>query len=112
MTVCCTNIAKIKLLKKWANLQILQQINVKKCLSIIWCRDSNPRPLEHESPSITTRPGLPPEFGTIYPSVLGLHRQIVVGLSVVRESVPVLDAGEFLLEMYICTSRTAYPVRT
>ena len=29
------------------------------CPSRIWCRDSNPWPLEHESPPITTRPGLP-----------------------------------------------------
>ena len=39
---------------------ILQQINVKKCPSSIRHRDSNPRPLERESPPITTRPGLPP----------------------------------------------------
>ena len=25
--------------------------------SSMWCRDSNPRPSEHESPPITTRPG-------------------------------------------------------
>ena len=42
-------------------LQILQQLNVKKCPSSIRCWDSNSRPLEHESPPITTRPGLPPE---------------------------------------------------
>ena len=28
----------------------------------IWCQDSNSQPLEHESPSITTGPGLPPCF--------------------------------------------------
>ena len=39
------------------SLQILQQINVKKCPG---CRDSNPKPSEPESPPITTRPGLPP----------------------------------------------------
>ena len=39
---------------------ILQQINVKKCPSSIWHRDSNPRPSERESSPITTRPGLPP----------------------------------------------------
>ena len=27
--------------------------------SSIWCRDSNARPLEHETSPITTRPGLP-----------------------------------------------------
>ena len=62
-------------LKKWANQAsflfifglfqtnintILQPINVKKCRSSIWHRDSNPQPSEHESPHITTRPGLPP----------------------------------------------------
>ena len=26
------------------------------------CQDSNSQPLEHESPPITTRPGLPPTF--------------------------------------------------
>ena len=58
---------------KWANpslyllyfrlfkhtLQFLLQINVKKCPSSIWCRDSNSYLLEHESPPINTRPGLP-----------------------------------------------------
>ena len=32
----------------------------EKCPSSRQCRDSNSRPLEHESPPITTRPGLPP----------------------------------------------------
>ena len=41
-------------------IQFLQQINVKKCPSSIQCRDLNPRPFEHESSPITTRPGLPP----------------------------------------------------
>ena len=59
---------------KWANrglffiyfclfkhtLQFLQQINVKKCPSSIWCRESISQHLEHEYPPITTRPGLPP----------------------------------------------------
>ena len=30
---------------------------MKKCPSSVRCRDSNSRPLEHESPRITTRPG-------------------------------------------------------
>ena len=41
-------------------LQFLQQINVKQCPSSIRHWDSNPQPLEIESPPITTRPGLPP----------------------------------------------------
>ena len=28
------------------------------CPFSIWCKDSNPRPLEHESSPVTTRPGL------------------------------------------------------
>ena len=43
-------------------LKFLQQIYVKKCPSSIWCQDSNPRPLEHESLPITTRPGIPPNY--------------------------------------------------
>ena len=83
MTVCCTNIAKIKLLKKWANLQILQQINVKKCLSSIWCRDLNPRPLEHDSPPITTRPGLPPIMVDVWEVVVTqLPEQLLLTLEV------------------------------
>ena len=35
---------------------------VKKCPSSILCRDSNWRPMEQESPPITTTPGLPPTF--------------------------------------------------
>ena len=60
---------------KWANpclflfifglfkqtLQFLQQIYVKKCPSSKPCWDSNPEPSEHESPPITTRPGLLPQ---------------------------------------------------
>ena len=32
----------------------------EKCPYGSRCRDSNPRPSEHESPPVTTRPGLPP----------------------------------------------------
>ena len=39
-------------------IQILQQINVKKCPSSIWCRDSNSQPSDYESTLLTTRPGL------------------------------------------------------
>ena len=46
-------------------IQFLQQKYVKKCSSSIRCRDSNPRPLEHESFPITTRPGLPPNLWSI-----------------------------------------------
>ena len=49
----------------FSSLQILNKFYnkyvCKKCPSSIWCRDSNSRPLKHESPSITTRPGLPPK---------------------------------------------------
>ena len=56
-------------------LQFLQQSYVKNCPSSIQCWDLNPRPSKHESPPITTRPGLPPSknnlsrcsFAKIYP---------------------------------------------
>ena len=41
---------------------------VKKYLSSIQCWDLNPRPLDHESPTITTRPGLPPFIGYFHVS--------------------------------------------
>ena len=48
-------------------LQSLQQINrYEKCPSIIQCWDSNPQPSEHESPPITTRPGLSSNIGLYY----------------------------------------------
>ena len=46
-------------------LKFLQLIIVKKCPTNIRCQDSNSRPLEHESPPITTRPGLPPFVSTL-----------------------------------------------
>ena len=42
-------------------LQIFTTIICKKCPSSILCQDSNPQPLEHESPPITTRPGPRPK---------------------------------------------------
>ena len=42
------------------NITFWQQTNVRKCPSSIRCWDSNPRPLEHESLRVTTRPGLLP----------------------------------------------------
>ena len=96
MSFCCNSLRQkrliLKFLKnlaiksckfhffKWANpglffisfrifthtLQFLQQINVKNCPSNIWCRDSNSRPLDHESPPITARPGLPPSLSFLF----------------------------------------------
>ena len=40
---------------------IFTTIQCEKCPSSIRCWDSNPWPLDHESPPITTRPGLPPK---------------------------------------------------
>ena len=54
---------------KQTSLQFQQQIFVKKCPSSIRWRDSNPRPLEHESPPITIRP-VSGTIGTITPQEL------------------------------------------
>ena len=43
------------------NSPILTKLNGNKCPSSMWHWDSNPQPLEIESPPITTRPGLPPK---------------------------------------------------
>ena len=45
----------------------------EKCPSSIWCRDSNPRPLERESTPVTTKPGLPPRSSTSYGVRVDLH---------------------------------------
>ena len=41
------------------NITIFTSYICEKCPSSIQCLDSNPQPSEHESPPITTRPGLP-----------------------------------------------------
>ena len=43
-------------------IEMLQQINVKKCPSSIRCWDLISQPLEYQSSPITTRPGLPPSI--------------------------------------------------
>ena len=60
-------ISLLVLFFKWAILgvffiyfRLFKQINVNKCPSSKQCWDLNPRPLEHESPPMITRPGLPP----------------------------------------------------
>ena len=64
MGLPCLFFVHFRLFKQ--TLQFLQQINGKKCPSSIRCWDSNPRPSEHESPPITTRPGFPPLFNFLY----------------------------------------------
>ena len=61
-------------------MQFLQQINVKKmsCPSSIWRWDLNPRPLEYESSHITTRPGLPPTFISLFVSVPSLFSSSII----------------------------------
>ena len=46
--------------------------NMKKCRSSIQCRDSNSQPLEHQSPPITTRPGLPPILNILLFSIFSI----------------------------------------
>ena len=48
------------------NITIFTTNKWEKCPSSKRCWDLNPRPLEHESPSITTRPGLPTLFAINY----------------------------------------------
>ena len=53
-------------------IQFLQQINVKKSPSSIWCWDSNPQPSEHEFPLVTTGPQIY-LFGRTQASQIGGH---------------------------------------
>ena len=46
-------------------------------MSSIRCRDSNPRPSQHESPPITTRPGAPAPVKTLLPVVGAAVRHVV-----------------------------------
>ena len=50
------------------NITILTTNICEKCYvsSSIHCRDLNPHPLEHKSPPITTRPGIPPKVYLIF----------------------------------------------
>ena len=41
------------------NITIFTKNKCEKCSSSIWCWDSKPRSLKHESPPIPTRSGLP-----------------------------------------------------
>ena len=56
---------------------------VKKCPSSIWCRDLNSRPLEHESPPITTRPGLPPHRNFVFVVYSQRPKDLVITLFLV-----------------------------
>ena len=51
------------------NITIFTTYICEKCLSSIWCWDSNPQPSGHESPPTTTRPGIPPLFYIIKASL-------------------------------------------
>ena len=51
------------------------------CPSSIRRRDSNPRPLDHEPPPITTRPGLPPKRPYSWEDFLMGHQQPLLSLS-------------------------------
>ena len=57
---------------------------MSKFTSSIRRRDSNPQPLERESPLITTRPGLPPYCTKIYPH---LHNKMCTSFKAPRMKV-------------------------
>ena len=52
--------ASFCLFSVFTNNTIFTANQCEKCPTSIWRRDSNPRPLEHESSPTTTRLGLPP----------------------------------------------------
>ena len=73
--VCCyVGLVCLLFYFKQTSQHFLQQIYVKKCLSSIPCWDSNPQPLEHESPPIIARPGLPPRLKKFLRRYLGIEK--------------------------------------
>ena len=66
----------------WTNITILTSNKCEKCPSSIWCWDSNLQPSEHESPPITTRPGviivihdMPKSYQFIPPEDMNVHEE-------------------------------------
>ena len=78
----------------------LQQIDVKKCRSSIWCWDSNP--LEYESLPITTRPGLPPWLIIFVSSASFWLVRRLVDFIIERELIQLLTVSSSRIEMSQC----------
>ena len=49
----------------WSVSDCLKSNLTKLCQAVGWRRDLNPQPSEHESPPITTRPGIPPVYSKV-----------------------------------------------
>ena len=76
---------------------------VEKCPSSIWCWDLNSRPLKHESPPITTRPGLLPLIHLTVNAImkwlfamtyLGIVLRILFDLVMIMRKCFVYDGGQ------------------
>ena len=61
--------------------------------SCIWCRDSNRWSLEHKSPPITTRPGLPPKYTPFLMAVPGLFSNDITNFTVNKCKITHLESG-------------------
>ena len=83
---------------------------MSKCPSSIWCQDSNPRPFEHESSPITTRPGLRQGIKLYYmftPCLFGLVQWALVKLSEVKTAqLLIAKDHQIIFENFlVCTSQ-------
>ena len=81
------------------NIAIFTANICEKCLSSLRCWDSNSQPLEHQSPPITTRPGLPP-FQIFVNFSLHRKQQILIHCS--RYQWDVADFSYYLSIQRIC----------
>ena len=67
---------------------ILTTNKCEKCPSRMHCWDSNSRPLEQESPHITTRPGLPPIGKSLHSGNLGVRHCFLLKVIDIRDQRP------------------------
>ena len=64
------------------NITIFTPNKCEKCPSSVQCWDSNPQPSRHESPHITTRPGLPRPVLNVLSSFQSVFHLLALYLSV------------------------------
>ena len=68
----------------------------EKCPSSIGSWDLNPRPLEHESPPVTTRPGLPPFHTLVWQECF--NEEVIIHLSFFQVKQPCFKMQHLVVE--------------
>ena len=83
---------------------------MKKCPSSLWCWDSNPWPSGHESPPITTRPGLPPNCAILSSHYFYCRYQRGYNFQLLKVRQPIFR--RFLLRYKMLSKKTWPNIRT